>query len=197
PAPAQPDISHADEQRVGSQKRCGRIPASDAAQHHPANFGIIAVVALTSDAWVSPGQWGTDAWLMLAFAGAGGMVLRCVGRWDTSAAFLGTYALLVSVRNIWLGWGWDAIAHHLSSGSLLLFALFMLTDPRSIPNARTGRVLWAATIACVSFLLGFVFYVQAAPFWALFAIAPLTPLFDRQWPAPRFTWSGRPILASR
>ncbi|MEO0854793.1 MAG: Na+-transporting NADH:ubiquinone oxidoreductase, subunit NqrB, partial [Cyanobacteria bacterium J06648_11] len=37
---------------------------------NPANFGIIAVVALTSDAWVSPGQWGTDAWLMLAFAGA-------------------------------------------------------------------------------------------------------------------------------
>ncbi|MEM9156389.1 MAG: RnfABCDGE type electron transport complex subunit D [Cyanobacteria bacterium P01_F01_bin.33] len=156
---------------------------------NPANFGIIAALLLTADAWVSPGQWGTDAWLILIFAGAGGLVLRRVGRWDTSATFLGTYALLVCLRNTWLGWEWDAIAHHLSSGSLLLFALFMLTDPRTIPNARTGRELWAAAIALASFVFQYGFYIQAAPFWALFAFAPLTPLFDRRWPAPRFTWS--------
>lgn len=156
---------------------------------NPANFSIIAALLFTSDAWISPGQWGTDAWLVLAFAGAGGLVLRRVGRWDTSAAFLGTYALLVSLRNLWLGWEWDAIVHHLSSGSLLLFALFMLTDPRTIPNARAGRLVWAAAIALASFILSYGFYVQAAPFWALFAFAPLTPLFDKHWPAPRFTWS--------
>ncbi|MEO1132956.1 MAG: RnfABCDGE type electron transport complex subunit D [Cyanobacteria bacterium J06639_1] len=164
---------------------------------NPANFGIIAALLVTSDAWVSPGRWGAEAWLALAFVGAGGTVLRCVGRWDISAAFLGTYALLVSLRNVWLGWGWDAIAHQLSSGSLLLFALFMLTDPRTIPNARVGRVLWAGAIALASFVLSFGFYVQAAPFWALFAIAPLTPLFDRRWRAPRFAWSGRPTFSAQ
>ena len=29
---------------------------------NPANFGIIAALILTNDAWVSPGQWGTDLW---------------------------------------------------------------------------------------------------------------------------------------
>ena len=29
---------------------------------NPANFGIIAALILTNDAWVSPGQWGTDWW---------------------------------------------------------------------------------------------------------------------------------------
>ena len=29
---------------------------------NPANFGIIVALILTSDAWVSPGQWGTDWW---------------------------------------------------------------------------------------------------------------------------------------
>ncbi|MDY6940034.1 MAG: Na+-transporting NADH:ubiquinone oxidoreductase, subunit NqrB, partial [Cyanobacteriota bacterium] len=46
---------------------------------NPANFGIIAALLLTSDAWVSPGQWGTDWWYLLLFAGTGGMVLQKVG----------------------------------------------------------------------------------------------------------------------
>ncbi|MCA1991077.1 MAG: Na+-transporting NADH:ubiquinone oxidoreductase, subunit NqrB, partial [Coleofasciculus sp. S288] len=39
---------------------------------NPANFGIIAALILTSDAWVSPGQWGDDGWYALLFAGSGG-----------------------------------------------------------------------------------------------------------------------------
>ncbi|MEO1404203.1 MAG: Na+-transporting NADH:ubiquinone oxidoreductase, subunit NqrB, partial [Cyanobacteria bacterium J06635_1] len=90
---------------------------------NPANFGIIAALALTSDAWVSPGQWGEEMWYALIFLGAGGIVLKRVGRWDTTGMFLGSYALLEAVRNVYLGWTWDVWAHRLSSGSLLLFAL--------------------------------------------------------------------------
>jgi Na+-transporting NADH:ubiquinone oxidoreductase subunit NqrB len=54
---------------------------------NPANFGIIAALLLTNDAWVSPGQWGDEGWYALLFAGTGGMVLKRVGRWDTTAAF--------------------------------------------------------------------------------------------------------------
>src|SRR4028119_2380965 len=113
---------------------------------NPANFGIVAALVLTPDAWVSPGQWGDDGWYALLFAGTGGMVLKRVGRWDTTAAFLGAYALLEAIRNLWLGWTWDVFCHRLMSGSLLLFALFMVTDPRSIPNARISRLLWAGCI---------------------------------------------------
>jgi Na+-transporting NADH:ubiquinone oxidoreductase subunit NqrB len=120
---------------------------------NPANFGIMAALILTNDAWVSPGQWGDDGWYALLFAGTGGMVLKRVGRWDTTAAFLGVYTLLEALRNIWLGWTWDVFCHRLMSGSLLLFALFMLTDPRSIPNARSSRLLWAGCIAVLTFIL--------------------------------------------
>ncbi len=102
---------------------------------NPANFGIISALVLTPDAWVSPGQWGEEWWYGLLFAGTGGMILQRVGRWDTTAAFLGAYSLLEAIRNLWLGWTWDVYCHRLMSGSLLLFALFMVTDPRSIPNA--------------------------------------------------------------
>lgn len=156
---------------------------------NPANFGIISVLSLTSDAWVSPGQWGDDWWYALLFAGTGGMVLKQVGRWDTTVAFIGCYALLEAIRNIWLGWTWDVFFHRLMSVSLLLFALFMLTDPRSIPNARISRYIWAVCIAGLTFILRNEFYVSTAIFWSLFALAPLTVLLDYIWVAPRFAWS--------
>ena len=155
---------------------------------NPANFGIIVALIFTSDAWVSPGQWGTDWWYLLLFTGMGGIVLKKVGRWDTSVAFLLTYAGLEAIRNYWLGWGWEVWQHQFMSGSLLLFALFMLTDPRSIPNATRGRLIWAAGIAVITFILQDYFYISTAIFWALFVISPITIFCDRVWSAPRFTW---------
>lgn len=155
---------------------------------NPANFGIICALLLTNDAWISPGQWGTDWWYLLLFAGLGGIVLKKVGRWDTSVIFFLTYASLEAIRNFWLGWSWDVLAHQLTSGSLLLFALFMLTDPRSIPNATLGRCIWAIAIALVTFILQDYFYLSSAIFWALFIISPLTILCDYLWTAPRFMW---------
>jgi Na+-transporting NADH:ubiquinone oxidoreductase subunit NqrB len=168
------------------------LRSNDKHYFNPANFGIIAVLLLTQDAWVSPGQWGEVGWYGLLFAGAGGIVLKRVGRWDTTAMFLGTYTLLGVARNLWLGWSWDVLIHQLMSGSLLLFALFMLTDPRSIPDARSGRLLWSGAIALLTFILQTQFFMTTGVFWALFAIAPLTLLLDQQWQAPRFQWQPSP-----
>ncbi|MBN3925397.1 RnfABCDGE type electron transport complex subunit D [Nostoc sp. NMS4] len=158
---------------------------------NPANFGIISALILTPDAWVSPGQWGEEWWYGLLFVGTGGMILQRIGRWDTTAAFLGSYSLLEAIRNFWLGWTWDVYWHRLMSGSLLLFALFMITDPRSIPNSRIGRIVWAICIAGLTFILRNYFFVSTAVFWALFALAPLSILLDVIWLAPRFAWQEK------
>jgi Na+-transporting NADH:ubiquinone oxidoreductase subunit NqrB len=76
----------------------------------------------------------------------------------------------------------------LSSGSLLLFALFMVTDPRSIPNARPARLIWALSIATLTFILRNYFYVSTAVFWALFFLSPLTLWLDTLWQSERFQW---------
>jgi len=157
---------------------------------NPANFGIIVALLFTSDAWVSPGQWGEEGWYALMFLSAGGLVLRQVGRWDTTIAFLATYIGLEAVRNAWLGWTWDVWGHRLMSGSLLMFALFMVTDPRTIPNSRTGRVIWAMAIALLTFILRNQFFVSTAVFWALFALAPFSILLDRLFPDERFFWES-------
>jgi Na+-transporting NADH:ubiquinone oxidoreductase subunit NqrB len=155
---------------------------------NPANFGIVTALLLTPDAWVSPGQWGEDWWYLLLFAGAGGVVLKRVGRWDTSVAFLVGYTLLEAIRNVWLGWTWDVWAHKLMSGSLLLFALFMITDPRSIPNHPLARIGWSIAIAILTFILRNYFFISTAPFFALLILSPLTILLDYYWQSPSFVW---------
>jgi Na+-transporting NADH:ubiquinone oxidoreductase subunit NqrB len=163
---------------------------------NPANFGIIAAITLTSDAWVSPGQWGTDWWYILLFLGLGGVVLKQVGRWDTSIAFLLSYGSLTIGRNLWLGWSWDVWQHQFMSGSLLLFALFMLTDPRSIPNSQMGRLFWSMAIALATFILQYYFYLSTAVFWSLFIISPLTVAIDMIWSNPRFSWQAKAVIGS-
>ena len=155
---------------------------------NPANFGIIMALFLTPDAWISPGQWGADWWYVMMFIGMGGIVLQRVGRGDTSLTFFGTYALLEAIRNIWLGWTLDVFAHRMMSGSLLLFTLFMITDPRSIPNAKSARIVWAIAIAGLAFILRNYFYINEAIFIALFVLSPMTIFFDWLWSAPQFNW---------
>lgn len=155
---------------------------------NPGNFGIIAALTLTQDAWVSPGQWGEGQWYALLFLAAGGIVLQRVGRWDTSVVFLASYAGLEAARTLWLGWTWDVWAHRLMSGSLLIFALFMITDPRTIPDSRMGRSLWALSLALLTFWLRNFCFLATAPFWALFILSPTGVLWDLCFPGDRFEW---------
>jgi Na+-transporting NADH:ubiquinone oxidoreductase subunit NqrB len=156
---------------------------------NPANFGIIVAITLTKDAWVSPGQWGSDWWYLLLFMGTGMMILSQVSRWETTAVFLLTYSGLEAIKNYYLGWDLAVLEHQLMSGSLLVFAFFMLTDPRSIPNARISRIIWAFVIALTSVILKDFFYVNNAIFWSLFMMSPLTLWFDKKWQMSRFMWN--------
>lgn len=155
---------------------------------NPANFGIIAALIFTEDAWVSPGQWGESIWYAALFVLCGGLVLKKVGRWDTTVAFLGMYAMLEALRNLYLGWTWDVWEHRLMSGSLMMFALFMVTDPRTIPNSLIGRLIWTFVIALITFGLRNFWFINTAVFWALFFAAPLTPILDACLKADRFVW---------
>lgn len=163
---------------------------------NPGNFGIVAALLLTNRAWVSPGQWGESMWFVALFLICGGLVLQKVGRWDTTIAFLGFYLALEAGRNLYLGWTWDVWSHRMMNGSLIMFSLFMITDPRTIPNSKTGRIIWAFTIAALTFVFRNYFFINTAVFFALFLSAPLTLVLDWVLKADRFTWKTTPALSN-
>lgn len=156
---------------------------------NPANFGIVIPLLLTNEAWVSPGQWGSGAMLAFFFASAALMVLMKVGRIDTSLTFLITLFVLESVRSVfYLEWSFDVVFHKMMNGSVLLFAFFMITDPRTTPFKVKGRIIWAALIGVLSFALTSVFYLHTAPIWALFIATPFTLMMNHIFGGKAFNW---------
>lgn len=157
---------------------------------NPTNFGIVVTIFLTGDAWVSPGQWGSNFLLMVLLCVGGFSVLFNVGRLDSSLAFLGAFSGLTFVRTVlYQGWELDVFFHHLSSGTLLLFAFFMITDPMTTPNHRIARIIWAGLVGVVSFIMTAWFQVYTAPIYALFFVSPLTVLLDKLFKHERFSWN--------
>lgn len=157
---------------------------------NPANIGILAVVVLSNNAWISPGQWGSHNFFPIAIIGAGLIILTKVKRVETGFVFFGVLIFLELVRqHFYLGWPIDFWWHRVSNGSILIYALFMITDPKTTPSHRTARVLWATVLAIITFILGYGMQLYAAPIYALFIITPFTPLFDKLWKAEKFEWN--------
>ena len=156
---------------------------------NPGCIGIVAMMLLLGrDAWVSPGQWG-QAPLVAGYAIAlAALTLSSAKRLDIALGFLGGFAAILFARAAWLG---DPVAipiHQMSSGALLIFAFFMITDPRSTPDSRVGRILFAFAVAGLAawFIIGP--NQRGAPLIALAALSWLTPAMDLFLPARRFEW---------
>lgn len=156
---------------------------------NPGNFGIIAVILLTGQAWISPGQWGNTASLLFLIGAAGMMVVLKVGRMDLALPFLLAYAGLEYYRVVmYQGWPMDFFWHKLLNGSLMLFTFFMITDPKSTPSHWAGRVIFSLSIAYLAYYLGNFKFVIGAPIWALFFLSPLTILLDKIFKSNNFEW---------
>jgi Na+-transporting NADH:ubiquinone oxidoreductase subunit NqrB len=155
---------------------------------NPTAFGIAAVLLLTDDAWVSAGQWGVAPLLALAVACLGSLVVRRARRSDVTWAFLGSYLALLAARASWLG---DPIAiplHVVESGAFLIFAFFMISDPRTTPDSRSGRVVFACLVAAGALFIRFGLYHTNGLIWSLVACASLVPALNRLLPGRRYEW---------
>ncbi len=129
-------------------------------------------------AWLSSGQWGSAAIGAFALACLGFIVLTRARRAESTLGFLGFYALLLFGRALWLGDPLTIPMHQLQNGALLVFAFFMISDPKTTPDAALGRVIYSMLVASVAFAIQFVLYQPHGPILALVATAPLVPVID-------------------
>src|SRR5579862_3655984 len=156
---------------------------------NPAGLAIVVLLFGTSHVWISPGQWGASVWFAALLAFLAILVLQAARRADISLFFLGAHAALLLGRALWLGDPLAIPVHQLESGSLLLFTFFMISDPRTTPDARLGRFLLALAVALLAHWLAFFMQMRPALYVALIALSPLTPVLDRIFPGERFQWS--------
>ncbi len=156
---------------------------------NPAGFAIVLLLALTNGVWISPGQWGTSVWLATLLIFLAILVLQAAERADIALFFLGAHAALLLARGFWLG---DPLAiplHQMQSGSLLIFAFFMISDPKTTPDSRVARLFFALSVAALGHYLAFFMQMRPALYVALIVLSPATPILNRFIPAKKFEWT--------
>jgi Na+-transporting NADH:ubiquinone oxidoreductase subunit NqrB len=157
---------------------------------NPTNFGIVVMMALTDQVWVSSGQWGSKLYFAFLMACLGGIVIYRAARSDVSYAFLTSYAAILFARALWLG---DPLAipfKQLQSGAFLLFTFFMISDPKTTPDSRPGRILFAILVAVGAAYVQFGLYRTNGLLWSLATCSFLTPMIDYLLPGIKYEWNA-------
>jgi len=155
---------------------------------NPTNFGIVALMLATGQVWVSPGQWGNAAFFAFLLACLGGLVVNRAARSDVTYAFLAFYLAVLFGRALWLGQPMAVPLHQLGSGAFLIFTFFMISDPKTTPDSRAGRILFALLVALGAGFVHFVLYRPNGLILSLAFFSLAVPLLDRLLPGKRYAW---------
>jgi len=158
---------------------------------NPTNLGIVLIIALSGEAWVSPAQWGSKLYFAFLIACLGGMVIHRAMRSDVSYAFIVSYAAILFGRAFWLGDPLTIPLKQLQSGALLLFTFFMISDPKTTPDSRAGRILFALLVAAGAAYVQFGLYRTNGLLWSLALCSVLTPLIDYLLPGTKYRWHSQ------
>ena len=163
---------------------------------NPTNFAIVVLLIVSNRVWVSPGQWGSAAFFGFLIACIGGLVVNRAARSDVTFAFIAAWSALLIGRSLYLGEPMTIPLHRLENGALLLFTFFMISDPKTTPDSRLGRVLFAAAVAYGGWYINFRMFRTNGILWSLAACSVLVPLLDLVLRDKRYEWS-RGISKSR
>jgi Na+-translocating ferredoxin:NAD+ oxidoreductase RnfD subunit len=139
---------------------------------------------------VSPGQWGSPTALAVLLACAGLLVVHRAARADVTLAFIACWTTLLVARSLSLHEPLTIPLHRLESGAFLLFSFFMISDPKTTPDTRAGRILFAAVVALGAAYIQFRLFRTNGFVWALACASPLVPLVDRLLPGLAYSWTA-------
>ena len=89
------------------------------------------------------GNGGRSPGSAFLIACLGSLVVTRAARADVTLAFLAFYVGLLFTRALWLGDPLTIPLHQIESGALLIFSFFMISDPKTTPDSRTGRIVYA------------------------------------------------------
>jgi Na+-translocating ferredoxin:NAD+ oxidoreductase RnfD subunit len=158
---------------------------------NPTNIAIVAMLLFTQNAWVSPAQWGNAAFFGFLMACAGALVVNRAARSDVTYAFIVAFVSLIFYRALFLGDPMSIPLHKLQSGALLLFAFFMISDPKTTPDSRLGRIIFAVLVAWGGWYLQVKFFRSEGLLYSLAFFSLFTPLIDLISRGEHYEWRSR------
>jgi hypothetical protein len=147
---------------------------------NPSNIAIVSLVFLFPAATtIEFTQWGNNAWWYAAVATVSLFIAYRAGVGATTFSFIGAYAVLLAALS-----AHDSMfsAHHygLIGPSFILFASFMITDPKTAPRGVLRGSIHGLCVALLYFALeaaGVRYAIFLAPFLLTVLNAPVAFLW--------------------
>ncbi|MGD0435742.1 MAG: enediyne biosynthesis protein UnbU [Bryobacteraceae bacterium] len=181
---------------IGS-KYLFRVTVNGRLQHfmNPSNFGIVVVLSVFKWVGVLPWGWTINlhgAWdviVPLIILGLGFRLnLLFTGRLPLIGAWLGTFILQAAFRS----WRMDTPLVGqlvvLTGITMVLFTLYMITDPQTSPSRPRSQVIFGAGIA-IAYSILFDFHLQYTMFYAVTAVCAIRGVVlyvaGKRQPAPQ------------
>jgi Na+-translocating ferredoxin:NAD+ oxidoreductase RnfD subunit len=193
---------------------------------NPSNIGLVVAFVVLGSARVEPLDfwWAPlNGWMIAAYGViiVGGILitrrlrlLALAGSFWVALA-LGTGLLAASGHCMTANWsftpvcGVDFWRTIVISPEVLIFLFFMITDPKTVPTGRVGRVVFGVLVAAMSVLLMAPqtdeFGTKVGLLAGLVLVCAARPLLDRIVPAPQsaaddlrgYLWGAAPRRATR
>jgi Na+-translocating ferredoxin:NAD+ oxidoreductase RnfD subunit len=66
----------------------------------------------------------------------------------------------------------------------------MISDPKTTPESRAGRILFALAVALVAGFVQFILFRPNGLIWSLALVSMTTPLWNRLFPGRRYEWTA-------
>lgn len=145
---------------------------------NPSNFGLcILLLAVPETVVALSKQWTNDPAVMIFIFLLGFAVIGRLGRLDLVFTYAAGFILLALLRSSMTGVPVLAELAQATGPAFQLFIFFMITDPRTTPSTRRGRMGYAIAIAVIEALLRLM-RNQNAPFYALFMVGPISVIWE-------------------
>lgn len=163
------------------------IRTNDKHIYNPTNIAIVTML-IFDGGWISPGQWGNEAFFAFLFACLGMLVVYRSMRADVALSFIFFWCVLIFGRSWMLGEPLAIPIHRIESGSILLFSFFMISDPKTTPNSQWGRYLFALLVALGAYYIQFKIFRTNGLIWSLAFWSTLVPIIDLIFKGQKYSW---------
>jgi len=140
-------------------------------QHYfnPTNFALVIALLLSKqDVWLSPGTWGHYPFTFIWISLWGLWVCYRANRIILVLSYIFFWFLIKLCWHYFLNDSIDIFLHSIQLGSFYIFCFFMISDPKTTPALIKNQVIFAGTLAILSFLMESLFFWRNASFYALF-----------------------------
>lgn len=165
---------------------------------NPSNLGIVAMLVLAHDSVATLSvQWGNTLWPMLIVWTLGSIIVVRLKRFHICATYVASFIAYAGLRSVITGHPFLAEVAPITGPMYQLFIFFMITDPKTTTQTRSGQMIVAFLIASLENVLRLLPAVHEnlgitsaasvdlvqklaihAPYYALFFMGPSANLLE-------------------